>query len=229
MNEYSEVKNTNQNKSMAVTSTPVTPRRPVNLAIHESETPPPIPPRIDQTPETRPPYPSFEPPSVQSSVNPSQSDPRSSTGRTRYNPISSIPPPKPPHTREFSNASNSDENYKDSLRKAASSSVFDRYKMSPMSPQYSRQSSQNSQNQQLSNRSSNNNNFLQTSHNSSGNSHASPHYYSQDRGQGQQQAPVQYPRQGHNRINNQSPGQNGATAVVKPTIVHQGNVTFMEF
>ncbi|XP_062597329.1 uncharacterized protein LOC134258764 isoform X1 [Saccostrea cucullata] len=130
-------RNLNKNKKLAMTSTPLTESK----QFTEEEDPPPLPPRFDyQYPDGRLQYTSNSNEStlVKTPVN-SQLDNKQSQSVPNYlhsklstrfdghfsDTKASLP--KPVHSRESTGLSDV-EGYTDQLRKAASSSVFDRYK-----------------------------------------------------------------------------------------------------
>lgn len=138
--DHNEISN---KQTMLSTSTPLTPRRPMTLH-EEDDDPPPLPPRYDihHTPAK---YGSET--TSQQHFSPPLSNNNTKSQRT---PIKHI------HTRENTSASEQEEGYKDKLRKAANSAVFERYKtrstpennrsgIQTQSPQYGRQSSNQSQ------------------------------------------------------------------------------------
>ncbi|XP_076111914.1 uncharacterized protein LOC143080114 isoform X2 [Mytilus galloprovincialis] len=126
---------------MLSTSTPITPRRPMTL--HENDDdPPPLPPRYDFHSSSN--KQGFETNSHQ------QFTPQfTETAKLQRTPL------KPIHTRESTGTSEQEEGYKDKLRRAATSAVFERYKSQgtppkrqggeSQTPQYGRQSSNQSQ------------------------------------------------------------------------------------
>lgn len=118
--EYTEQSN---KQTMLSTSTPITPRRPMTLHEEDDDDPPPLPPRYDF--HTTPNKYGLE---TNQHFTPQLPDSNTKVQRT---PIKSI------HTRESTGTSEQEDGYKDKLRKAATSAVFERYKtQTSTTPQY---------------------------------------------------------------------------------------------
>ena len=266
----------NQSKLMSMTSTPVTEKRPLTLADEINIDPPPLPPRLEQDTITKSNATNVD--SHQDSLNRntqtffndhSQQNPHASNEPKHFHASNHMPifPPKstqklssdmssrprPIHSREDTGAS--DDGYKDQLRKAANSSVFERY-TKQTTPQ-TRNIPESSQRTQLTPR-GNDNHYTprsrtqfesqanQNVHYSPGtgnqpmSSHKTPtsfsnanilqqhekqNYYTKDQNRSHHFDVRNYPANTRQRYYAQ---ENGPTAVVSPTIVQQGNIAFME-